>query len=188
MVYIRKNHIYTIYFNKSHSNYWYPGGTMSETGFVLKALVKRFLMSLPFIAISVFMFISGPPFSIFAIFPLVIPGFIMAGPLSEIFSSPAGGIFNPGRRSKEPALMFSLPEARIMHGEYNEALEMLFEMIPRAPLRLEVYLRIVDLALRHLNEPEVARNAFQLGLKNLKNPEKRKYLAEEYKRLMSLFS
>ncbi|MCK4672168.1 MAG: hypothetical protein KAT47_06435 [Candidatus Aegiribacteria sp.] len=160
---------------------------MSDTGSALKTLVKRFLLSLPFFVISVLMFIIGPPFSIFAVFPLIIPAFIMVGPLSIIFSSPAGSIFNPGRRRKEPALMFSLPEARIMHGEYHEALEMLSDMIPRAPLRLEVYLRIIDLALRHLNEPEVARNAFHLGLKNLKNLEKRKYLAEEYRRLTSLF-
>jgi len=64
---------------------------------------------------------------------------------------------------------------------------MFHEMILTAPLRLEIYLRIIDLALRHLNEPEVARNAFHLGLKNLKSLEKRKYLAEEYRRLTSLF-
>ncbi|MCK4505007.1 MAG: hypothetical protein KAW14_05280 [Candidatus Aegiribacteria sp.] len=160
---------------------------MSDIGFALKALAKRFLLSLPFFAISVLMFTSGPPFSIFAVFPLLIPAFILVGPISIIISNPAGSIFNPGRRRNEPALMFSLPEARIMHGEYHEALKMLFKMIPRAPLRLEIYIRIIDLALRHLKEPEVARNAFHLGLKNLKSLEKRKYLAEEYRRLMSLF-
>ncbi len=160
---------------------------MNDVGFALKVLAKRFLLSLPFFAISILMFILGPPFSIFAVFPLIIPAFILVGPLSIIFSSPAGGIFNPGRRRKEPALMFSLPEARIMHGKYHEALEMFLEMITDAPLKLELYLRIIDLALRHLKEPEVARNAFHIGLKNLKSLEKKKYLAEEYKRLTSLF-
>ena len=160
---------------------------MSETGIALKELAKRFLLSLPLYAISVLMFTSGPPFSIFAVFPLIIPAFIMVGPLSIIFSSPAGGIFNPGRRRNGPALMFSQPEARIMHGEYHEALEIFYEMILKAPLRLEIYIRIIDLALRRMKEPEIARNAFHLGLKNLKSLEKRKYLAEEYRRLMSLF-
>ena len=160
---------------------------MSENGIALKTLAKRLLLSLPFFAISILMFIIGSPFSIFAVFPLIIPAFIIVGPLSTIVSSPAGGIFNPGKRTKESALMFSFPEARIMHGEYHKALELFYDMILAAPLNLEVYLRIIDLALRHLNDPEVARNAFRLGLRNLKSLEKRKYLAEEYRRLTGLF-
>lgn len=160
---------------------------MIDTEPVLKTLAKRFLLSLPFFAISVLMFILGSPFSIFAVFPLIVPAFILVGPLSTIVSSPVGGIFNPGKRSKESSLLFSFPEARIMHGEYPEALELFYDMILMAPSNLEIYLRIIDLSLRHLNDPDVARSAFHLGLKNMKSLEKRKYLAEEYRRLTRLF-
>ncbi|MEN8207963.1 MAG: hypothetical protein ABFR50_01810 [Candidatus Fermentibacteria bacterium] len=68
-----------------------------------------------------------------------------------------------------------------------EALDLLKELIPRDPERLEVYIRIMNLAVNKMKQPETAKEAFKTGLQNMKDLRKRKILAGEYKRLMTLF-
>ncbi len=47
-------------------------------------------------------------------------------------------------------------------------------------------MRIMNLAVYKMKQPEVAKNAFQEGLKNMKDLRKRNILADEYRRLMTL--
>ncbi len=74
-----------------------------------------------------------------------------------------------------------------MAGRYEEALDLLTEMIPRDPQRLEVYMRIMNLAVYKMKQPKIAKDTFHTGIKNLKNLRRRKILAAEYRRLMTLF-
>lgn len=160
---------------------------MNDTEYALRLLFKRFLISLPFFAISVVMFSLGIPISLFAVFLLIPPAIIMSEPLSLLISNPVGSIFNPKTVSREISLAFSIPEARIMAGRYEEALDLLTEMIPRDPQRLEVYMRIMNLAVYKMKQPKIAKDTFHTGIKNLKNLRRRKILAAEYRRLMTLF-
>jgi len=112
---------------------------------------------------------------------------ILVGPLTALITKPIGSIFSTGSKSRRINLMFSLPEARIMEGRYEDALDLLKQMIPRDPQRLEVYMRIMSLALKHLGQPEVAREIFHTGMKELKDLGKRRILATEYRRLTTLF-
>jgi len=73
-----------------------------------------------------------------------------------------------------------------MQGEYEEALDLLKIMIPRDPQRLEVYIRIMNLAVYHMKQPEIAKDAFHTGNLNMKDLRKRKILASEYRRLIAL--
>lgn len=159
---------------------------MNDTGFALRLLFKRFLISIPFFAVSVIMFNCGIPISLFAVFLLIPPGIIMAEPLSLLVSNPFRSIFNPQSHSREIHLNFSIPEARIMQGRYEDALVLLKELIPRDPQRLEVYLRIMNLAVSKMKQPEIAKDTFHTGITNLKDLKKRKILADEYKWLMTL--
>lgn len=160
---------------------------MNDTEYALRLLLKRFLISLPFFALSVLLFI---PLSFkkafFAPLPLIIPAFLLTEPLSLLITNPVRSIFNPGSVSREIHLNFSIPEARIMQGKYKEALDLLSEMILRDPQRLEVYLRIMNLAATKMKQPEIAKDAFHTGNKNMKDLRQRKILASEYKRLMTL--
>ncbi len=72
-----------------------------------------------------------------------------------------------------------------MERKYDEALSLFREMIPRDPERLEIYLRIMKLAVKQMKQPEIARDAFHTGLENLTDLKERKILAAEYKSLMS---
>ena len=84
-------------------------------------------------------------------------------------------------------LAFSLPESRIMDGRYDRALDLYREMLEKDPQRLEVYLRILDLAFRHMERPEIARETFSKGIKTLKEQNDREMLSEEYRRLRTAF-
>ncbi|MCD4774832.1 MAG: tetratricopeptide repeat protein [Candidatus Aegiribacteria sp.] len=160
---------------------------MSDKSDALKLLLKRFLIALPFFVVSLIMFKKGYPVSLFAVFPLALSACFMGEPLSMLITNPLGAIFFPKSSNPEINLMFSMPEARIMEGRYEEALDLLKEMIPRDPQRLEVYMRIMNLAVNRMKQPETARDVFHIGMKNIKNLRNRKILAHEYRRLMLLF-
>ena len=161
---------------------------MNDKEYALRLLLKRFLISIPFLLLSLRLFI---PLSFskafFAPLPLVIVAFLLTEPLSLLISNPVRSLFNPGSMNREIHLNFSIPEARIMQGRFEEALVLLKELIPRDPQRLEVYMRIMNLAVSKMKQPEIARTAFQEGLKNMKDLRKRKILAAEYSRLMTLY-
>ncbi|MCD4702152.1 MAG: hypothetical protein K8S24_09890 [Candidatus Aegiribacteria sp.] len=153
---------------------------------VLKLLLKRLLISLPFFVISAILLIPLSTKSLWAAFTLIPPAFILVEPLSLLVSNPVGSIFNPKSVSWEINLGFSMVEARIMDGMYEEALDLLKKMIPRDPERLDIYMRIMSLAVNDMKQPEIAKDAFHTGIKNLKNLRKRKILAFEYRELMAL--
>ncbi|MCK5115828.1 MAG: hypothetical protein KAR44_04460 [Candidatus Aegiribacteria sp.] len=161
---------------------------MNDTEFALRLLFKRFLISIPFLLLSLRLFI---PLSFskafFAPLPLVIIAFLLWEPLALLVSNPVRSIFNPQSHSREIRLNFSIPEARIMQGKYEEALDLMQIMICRDPQRLEIYLRIMNLAVNRMEQPEIAKDTFHTGIKNLKDLRKRKILADEYRRLMTLF-
>ncbi len=127
------------------------------------------------------------PKSLWAVLPLILPAFILVEPLSLLVSDPVGSMFNPKTVFGEINLGFSMSEARVMEGRYEEALDLLRKMIPRDPQRLEIYMRIMSLAVNHMKQPEIARDTFHTGIKELKNLRKRKILAFEYRRLTTLF-
>ena len=161
---------------------------MNDTEYALRLLFKRFLISIPFFAISVILFVPlSIPKSFWAVLPLTIPAFLLTEPLSLLISNPVRSIFNPGSVNREIHLSFSIPEARIMEGRYEEALDLLQIMICRDPQRLEVYMRIMNLAVNKMKQPETAKDAFHMGNKNMKDLRQRKILASEYRRLIALF-
>ncbi|OPL19578.1 MAG: hypothetical protein AVO35_09685 [Candidatus Aegiribacteria sp. MLS_C] len=149
----------------------------------LNLLMKRAVLSLPLLGLSVYLLIPLRPLSFFSSLPLVIVGTLLVGPLSTIFAEPTGSVFNPRGKTGRPHLAFSLPESRIMNGEYREALKLYREMLEVDPRRLEVYIRILELAFEDMKEPQVALETFREGMRNLSNQRGRDILSEEYRRL-----
>lgn len=155
----------------------------------------RSLLSLPFLTVSVVLFLSFEGLGLIealgtgliAASLLVVPAVLLAEPLASLVSEPMGSFYHPEVKRSAPALMFSQPEACIMRGKYAEAMEYLSEMVMLDPSRAQVYIRMIDLALRHQGDHSAAREAFREGMRNLKDMEKRSYLAEEYSRLRLLF-
>ncbi|MCK5133188.1 MAG: hypothetical protein KAR40_13685 [Candidatus Sabulitectum sp.] len=151
----------------------------------LRFLWKRFLISLPFFGVGLFLMIPVSVKSIPGVFLLSIGGLLIGKPLVGLLTGSAGSILFPASAGRRVNLMFSIPESRIMERKYDEALSLFLEMIPRDPERLDIYLRIMKLAVKQMKQPEIARDAFKTGLNNLKDMEERKILVRTYKELMN---
>lgn len=152
---------------------------------VLKLLLKRLLISLPFFVVSFYlmsrMSYAGPLL-------LTIPAFLLAGPLIAMLTSSSGSVFFPMKKSRgKPPPMFSIPAARIREGDFGEALEIYRDMILKNPRNLELYRQTLELLLLRMQDPDMARKIFHDGLKNLKDQNKKKTLAQEYRRFLDIY-
>lgn len=148
----------------------------------------RLLVSSPFLVASVWFFLHLNLVTMFLSVGLLIPpAFILAEPLSELLAHPLGSIYNPGKRRTGPALMFSQPDACIMRGRYDRAMELYRAMIPVDPRDVRIYQGMIDLALRHLHDHELAGEVFHQGMTAMESTEARRLLADEYRRLLALF-
>lgn len=147
----------------------------------------RLLLSLPFLAGSVWFFLHLGPVTIFLAAGLLLPpAFILAEPVSELLAHPFGALYHSEKRRTGPALMFSQPEACIMRGKYDQALEHYRGMILLAPGDVRIYEGMIDLALRHLRDRELAADAFHRGMAAVEDAGEKRRLADEYRRLLAL--
>ena len=152
-----------------------------KTG-ALRFLLKRFLMSIPFFVLGIFLL---TPLSIPAVLSLILGGFLLAKPLFALLTGLAVSAVSSKPRGPEMGPVSRIREKKIMQGEYDKALSLYKDMIIQDPNRLEVYLRIMKLAVKKMKQPEIAKDAFHSGLKNLTDIKERERLALEYKNLMT---
>jgi len=143
----------------------------------------RILISLPFLAAGVVLIKLHSSQSVIGILFLLVGALLLMPPVLSVITRSTGSIFFPGKGRHQVNLMFSIPESRIMEGKYNEALRLLQDMVSKDPKRLEIYIRIMDLAINKMHQPETAMEAFQKGLKRISHDDKR-VLKEHYSRLM----
>lgn len=161
---------------------------MNYRAIAKRLLVKRFLICLPFMALSVYLLVPPRLVSILGALPLVTAAILLGEPVSMLISGPADSVYFPSGRNRLPRLGFSLPEARVMDGEYEEAWREYTRIMNENQERVEVYLRMVGLAIEHMKRPDRAHEVLALGMKNLKQLEERKKLSCEYRRLMAIYS
>ena len=157
---------------------------LEEKAEALRFLLKRFLIALPFFVVGVILMTPVSLASIFGILPMVFGGFLLAKPLVTLLGNSAGSLLFPQSTGSEVHHMFSITEARIMQRKYDEALRLLRDMIHEDPDRLEVYQRIMKLAVIKMKQPEIAKDAFHAGLENITDLRERKVLAGDFKELM----
>ena len=153
----------------------------------LRQLIKRLLIASPLFIIGSFLFSSISLFSIFGLFLFLIGAFLIIKPLFNLIFSPVDSLIFSFSPSKEIPLNFSIPEAKIMQGNFDEALKLYKEMIPADPKRVEVYIRIINLCALEMANPEEAFKAFQTGLRNISDPKDRQKLSTKYQRAKSTF-
>jgi hypothetical protein len=155
-----------------------------DTKQVLKHLAVRFLISLPFFTVGLLLMTPVAVISILGLILLVFASLLLIRPLTEILTLTSGSAIFPRRLNRKATLMFSIADTKIMHKEYDEALRQLKEMIPEDPDTLEIYTRIMKLAVNKMKQPEIAKDAFHEGLQNLTTQRDRTVLADTYKELM----
>jgi hypothetical protein len=144
----------------------------------------RILLSIPFLAAGIYLIRLQCSLSMLGLLPVLIGVLLLISPALSFLTKPIASIFYPKKGKQEVNLMFSIPESRIMEGKHDEALALLKEMIPRDPKRLEIYTRIMDLAVRKMNQPGVAWEAFRMGLAGISNRRDLMALTDHYKLLV----
>lgn len=152
----------------------------------LKRLGIRFLITLPFFSAGLFLMLQ--PLSLLWVVGFLLILFsclLLMRPLFAFMPESLGSFYFPTKQGNEVNLMFSIVDTKIMHQEYDEALKQLKKMIPEDPERLEIYMRIMKLAVNHMKQPGLAKDALHVGLQNLTNLRKRKKLAYTYKELIN---
>jgi len=155
-----------------------------DTKIVLKHLAVRFLLSIPFFAVGLLLMARVELISILGLILLVFASLLLIRPLTELLTLTSGSAIFPRKMSSRASLMFSIADTKIMLKEYDEALRQLREMIQQDPDTLEIYTRIMKLAVDKMKQPEIAKEAFHEGLQNLTVLRDRKILANTYKELM----
>ena len=161
---------------------------MSSKRDIWKAIGVRFLITLPFFVGSAILFGHLSFANIFMAAGLLVPpAIILAPPIAELFAGPMASFYHPEEKRGAPRLMFSLPEACIMKGRYAQAMEHYRELRRQDPARVQVSIRMIDLALRYLQDPGQASDAYHEGMAAADTQEKRTWLAEEYGRLMTSY-
>lgn len=155
-----------------------------DTKQVLKQLAVRFLVSIPFFTAGLLMMTPVTLVSIPGLIFLLFGSLLLIRPLTELLTLTSGSVIFPRKMSKKAGLMFSIAETKIMQKEYDQALRQLKEMIKEDPDTLEIYTRIMKLAVNKMKQPEIAKDAFHTGLQNLTSQRNRRILANTYKELM----
>jgi hypothetical protein len=155
-----------------------------DTKQVLKQLAIRSLIAIPFFSAGLLLMTPVAAISILGLILLVSGSLFLIRPLTELLTLSSGSAIFPRKMSGKAGLMFSIADTKIMQKEYDEALRQLKEMIPEDPDRLEIYTRIMKLAVSKMKQPEIAKDAFHTGLQNLTTQRSRRMLANTYRELM----
>lgn len=109
------------------------------------------------IGILLFRFVG---FSLFAPIAALIYGFVLwllfGVPLLQKAGETAGLLFNPNDSNFRIMPEYSVAEARVKKGKYQEAIDEYRKVIAEHPDDIYPHLRIADLALNHLNDVKLA--------------------------------
>lgn len=108
------------------------------------------------------------PLSIF----VAIVWFVLVGiPFAGWFGEKFGGMLWTSGDGSEVHPEYSIPEARVKQGRYQEAIEGFREYIVKYPLEIAPHLRIADIHLFHLNDPQTAMVELQTAIPKAQTPE-----------------
>ena len=96
------------------------------------------------IGVMLFMLYGGVLFSLFGI------------PLIRRVGEKTGTLYMPSDSSSRIVPEYSVAEARVKEGRYQEAIDEYRQVIEKHPDDIYAHLRIADVALQHLNDPKTA--------------------------------
>ena len=113
----------------------------------------------------------------------LLAGAIVLGPtLASWFSAPWVRLYFPGPdRNAKPPPRYSLAEAKVQRDDYEGALADYVKITLAYPEEVRPYFEMIDIILRHLNDPERAEVVYRKGMETLKSQEAREVLARHYR-------
>lgn len=106
---------------------------------------------------------------------------IIAAPaISRLLVEPLGGLFWPRHYNDKPQPIYSIPHAKRLKGQLEEALLGYEQIVAEHPSEVRPWLEMIDIALAELGDPVRAELLYQRGLAALRKPKDREWLAQVY--------
>jgi hypothetical protein len=162
---------------------------MSNYPEILISLLKRVAVAGSILAIGLIILaraqasgspIQGMGMGLFGCACIIFGATIIAFPLARLVAEPAGNLFYPGKRSSRKQPMYGIPESKRAKGQYEEAISGFEQIAQEYPEETKPYIEMIDIAIRHLNDPERANAIYRHGIAGLKRDKDRENLAIMY--------
>lgn len=142
---------------------------------ILKSLVLRAIIALPFFVIGV----SGAA-SVFSPFSIIVGALILAWPLAALIAEPCSNLFYSRQPLTGPQPMYSIPQSKRASGLYEEAMAGFEDISEDHPTELKPYVEMIDIAIVNLQDPDRANEIYQRGIASIKSDDNRDALATMY--------
>ena len=105
--------------------------------------------------------------------------------LSVLFSRPFGSLFYPEETYDHPLPPYSRAEALVQRHEYVEAMKVYRALAEEYPEEVQPFVGMIEIAVRHLNDLELAYRIHREGMAKLKNHKQQALLGRMYRAIRS---
>jgi hypothetical protein len=99
---------------------------------------------------------------------LLVAAIILAKPIAGLIGDMIANLLMPGERHARPQPMYSIPEGRMVAEDYAGALEAYEQLAADHPEEVAPHLRMMEIWLRHFNDPAAARTIHRNALHSIK--------------------
>ena len=136
-----------------------------------KAVALRSFVSIGFVLLGCGCFVAA--------------GVICAVPLAHLFSLPFGRLFFPEERYRRALPPYSRAEAMVQRHEYQTAMAYYRKLAGEYPDEVEPYVGMIEIAVRHLHDLDLAHQVYREGMSSLKKIDQQAVLARMYRAIRS---
>lgn len=163
---------------------------MSESGDIGRRFLWRLLIALPFMAGGFILLLLAlnrgmAQLAMPGLGVLMISVFIIVGPIAEWIGMWCGLSIYPADYFNKAPPAYSIPEALVKRQHYHEAMTAYEKIAAEYPQEVKPYAGMIEVALIHLNDRQLASLIYYKGMDNLKKEEARESLVCLYKAIHS---
>lgn len=143
----------------------------------LRRLLWRLLIAASFFGGGFWMLCRSNPFYGAAL--IIIGAMIVAFPAAELLARPIMGFYYP-TESGPPPPNFSIPEARVKQGRYEDAMQEYAAIAAKYPTAMLAYAGMIEVAFKHLHDQARADAAYRQGMTAITDREQQASLHRLY--------
>ena len=161
---------------------------------ILIRTVIHFLVAVPVFACG-WRLLATAPESLAAVGQLLqgmacflLAAIILAVPVATLVAQPTGTLFYPGLRNDRPQPNYSIVQAQVKRGHYEEALSAYEKLAAEYPGEIRPHIGMLEVALVHLKDPARASEIYHRAAARLKHKPDRDIVWQRYRQFASLLA
>ena len=117
---------------------------------------------------------------------IILSAIIVAFPLARLVAQPTGYLFYPELRSGRPRPNYSIVEAKVQKGEYEEAITAYAKIAAAYPDEIKTHIGMIKVAMVHLKDPVRASELYHRAAATLKHRPDKQIVWSRYRQFASL--